>query len=224
MIRELIIIAEGYSEEEFVKNLIRPYLNQFGIVSVTPIKVSSGPGLKGGIRKGSYSKLRKDAQRYLLETNDTLVTTFIDYYHLPKDFPGYSEAMIKNPTIERIKYLENAMKDDISPRRFIPYIQMHEFEALLFTDIRGFKELPEVNSNHLDKIQEILNVYQNPEEINDGNDTSPSNRLINIIKSYNKILYGSYIPLVNGFNTILQKCPRFNQWIENLRIGMIANN
>ncbi|HTB99916.1 MAG TPA: DUF4276 family protein [Ferruginibacter sp.] len=200
--RELIIIAEGGTEEDFAINSIRPYFNQHGIHSVTPIQVTMGSGSRGGLLKGSYRKLKKDALRYL-RADDVIVTTLIDYYHLPSDFPEYELAMSKVSLMDKINHLEDAIKRDIDNYRFIPYIQLHEFEALLFTKIDGFKGLPDVSAAQLTTLENILNEFENPELINNGVETAPSKRLLNIIPGYQKKLYGSYIPLVNGFDSIL---------------------
>jgi hypothetical protein len=218
--RELIIISEGYTEEEFAINSIRPYFNQHGIYSVTPIRVTSSPGFKGGLLRGSYRKLRNDAVHYINEANDVIVTTLIDYYHLPSDFPEYELAMSKVSLMDKINHLEDAIKRDIDNYRFIPYIQLHEFEALLFTKMDGFKGLPDVSAAQLITLENILNEFENPELINDGVETAPSKRLLKIIPGYQKKLYGSYIPLVNGFDSILTTCPRFNNWIETLLTKM----
>jgi hypothetical protein len=214
--RELIIIAEGHTEFEFINKCISPYLNNFGILSVKPILISSSPGHKGGIRKGSYQKLKFDVHRYLKQMKDVLVTTLIDYYRLPPEFPGYTEAVKKTLCTEKALCLEQAMDSDINDKRFIPYIQMHEFEALLFTKLDGFRELPAIDRHQIAEIQKIIDDFENPEMIDDGNETAPSKRLIKIIPGYNKKTYGNSIAITNGFTIILDKCPRFRNWIEKL--------
>ena len=214
--RELIIIAEGYTEEEFIKNSIRPYMNQQGIYTVTPIRVTSSHGFKGGLRKGSFQKLKNDALRYLRQTDDVIVSTLIDFYHLPTDFPEYAEALAKPQIENKIFHLEEAMGRSINHNRFVPYIQMHEYEALLFAKLDGFKEIPDITPQQITILKNAIEQHANPELINDGQETSPSRRLINTIPSYRKKLFGSFIPLVNGFDSILESCPRFNAWIQVL--------
>jgi hypothetical protein len=46
--------------------------------------------------------------------------------------------------------------------------------------------------------------------------TAPSKRIEAIIEDYNKILYGNILALEIGIETILEKCPRFRNWVENL--------
>ncbi|MEO6166681.1 MAG: DUF4276 family protein, partial [Chitinophagales bacterium] len=214
--RELIIIAEGYTEEEFIKNSVRPFMNKHGIHSITPIRVTSSPGFKGGLRKGSFQKLKNDALRYLKQNSDVIVSTLIDFYHLPTDFPEYTEAFMRPQIENKILHLETAMGRSINHNRFVPYIQMHEYEALLFAKLDGFKEIPDITPEQIITLKNIIDQHASPEMINDGDKTSPSRRLLNIIPSYRKKLFGSYIPLVNGFDSILESCPRFNAWIQVL--------
>jgi hypothetical protein len=116
---------------------------------------------------------------------------------------------------ERIACLENAMKRDIAPENpyFLPYIQKHEFEALLFSSNTGFENYFAQNS---DRTRRVLQGFDNPEEINDGPDTAPSKRLINLVPEYNKVLFGNILAIEIGLQTILTKCPKFRNWVETL--------
>ena len=102
-------------------------------------------------------------------------------------------------------------------QRFIPYIQLHEFEGLLFCDINvfdnGFEENEFLDYNYL---VQTLNDNQNPELINDSSITAPSKRLLKIIKDYSKITHGCLIAQDIGIIKIRAKCPRFNKWIDDL--------
>lgn len=59
-------------------------------------------------------------------------TTMFDLYALPDDFPGYETAKAIGEPYVRVAALETAFAEAINDGRFIPYIQLHEFEALLF--------------------------------------------------------------------------------------------
>ena len=107
------------------------------------------------------------------------------------------------------------MRDEISDARFIPYIQLHEFEALLFTDLRGF-EYCGFESKQLQQLQAIIDEYATPEEINNHPETAPSKRLLKIIPKYNKLVFANIIAQENGFPSLLSKCPRFNEWVALL--------
>ena len=112
------------------------------------------------------------------------------------------------------------MKEDISDNlrfRFIPYLQLHEFEGLLFNDIQIFyDQVPKSNLVGIEELEKTFENYSNPEMINNSRETSPSHRLERIIKGYNKPLYGHYFAEAIGIDRIREKSPRFNQWIKNI--------
>ena len=116
--------------------------------------------------------------------------------------------------------IEEGMKaqiDDDMSYRFIPYVQLHEFEGLLFNEESLFFEnIP--NDDIVDKayLNETFHNFDNPELINCGKETSPSHRLQRIIKGYNKIVYGDIIAEAIGMERLLNKSPRFKMWVEKL--------
>lgn len=110
--------------------------------------------------------------------------------------------------------MEKAIKNDINDWRFYPYIQLHEFEAVLFSSDKGFiKYFDEDNTLEL---QEIIDKYENPEDINSTPDGAPSKRLLRIVPEYDKVMYGNIIALEIGITTILDRCPRFKKWVNTL--------
>ena len=117
-------------------------------------------------------------------------------------------------SINKVDKLEEFFGQDINDKRFIPYIQLHEFEALLFSSNRGFEKYEEEKIYF--KTKEIIESFKNPEDINSSPQTSPSKRLLAINPKYNKVIDGNIIALEIGIQTILKKCPRFNFWLNNL--------
>lgn len=110
--------------------------------------------------------------------------------------------------------MEKAIKNDINDWRFYPYIQLHEFEAVLFSSDKGFiKYFDEDNALEL---QEIVDKYENPEDINSTPDGAPSKRLLRIVPEYDKVMYGNIIALEIGITMILDRCPRFKEWVNTL--------
>ncbi len=213
MSRRIIIVVEGETEEEFVNSSIAPYLSGFDIHDVRGIKITTSPGYKGGI--GSYGKFKNNVERYLKQEKDIVVTSLIDFFRLPTSFPKYEEALKIPYSQKRVEFLEAAMKADIDYLRYLPYLQLHEFEALLFTDVRGF-EYCGFESQQIQRVQGIMNEYPNPEDINNHPDTAPSKRLLKIIPKYEKVVFGNIIAQENGFHLMLEKCPRFKDWISKL--------
>ncbi|MGB5927142.1 MAG: DUF4276 family protein [Cyclobacteriaceae bacterium] len=93
-------------------------------------------------------------------------------------------------------------------------MQKHELEALMFSDMSGF-ELVTDDRYHLKQIKQIIDEYPNPEDINNSEETAPSRRLRKIFR-YNKVLDGELVFEMVGIEKIMEKCPRFSQWMNNI--------
>ena len=204
--KRVYIVVEGQTEQEFVNSVISPYLQEFGILSV------SRTGRGGMV---SYSHLANTIKPLLMsEKSDYIVTTFIDFFRLPHDMPHYEDSMKKADKIEQIRSLEAAIDEAIDDRRFFSYIQLHEFEALLFSSNKGFEYY--FSEELADKTASIISSYENPEDINTSPEGAPSKRLLAIKSDYNKVLEGNLIALEIGIKSILEKCPRFAGWINSI--------
>lgn len=217
--KRLLIFVEGQTEEEFVNSVIAPHLrDEFGILSVIPIKIATSAKAKGGFV--SYEYLKNDVQKRIRE-QDVIVSMFVDYFRIPVNLPDYSTCLAKGSVDDRIQCLENAIRKDIGFPNFIPYIQKHEFEALLFSSNKGFEDLFDESVYH--ETQSIIGLFSNPEEINSHPKTAPSKRLQAIMPNYDKVTDGSMIAMEIGVETILKKCPRFRKWIEELVEAMVED-
>ena len=157
-----------------------------------------------------------------------IVSSLIDYYGLYRkyDFPKWGEGERIADKNARMDFLEAAMKEDVSDRvrhRYLPYLQLHEFEGLLFNDIQHFyDQVPKAQLVGVEELKQTFADYDNPEMINNDKETSPSHRLKRIIKGYNKPLYGHYFAEAIGIEKIRAKSPRFNQWIEKIIIRHLS--
>ena len=215
--KRLVIIVEGDAEESFINNVLSPYFNSIGIynyIQCYKIKHSNG-----GLSK--YSHLKKDIVNTLYE-NDVVVSTLVDFYSIPSDFPGYNESLSYDKHSDQVNYLESKIKEDIELTQnrvfenLVPYIQLHEFETFIFSDIMGVDALFDQSEYDRREFINITRQYENPEDINNGVNTAPSVRLKKIIKGYDKVLFGIEIIQNLGVDLIREKCPRFNSWIQNL--------
>lgn len=215
--KRLVFIVEGDTEEAFVNSIIRPYFQNRGLYNF--IQCFKLKHTQGGMHK--YSYVRNDVLNTIYE-NDVIVTTMFDFYALPPSFPGYEESLRIINHRDRVLFLESKMKEDIENNQgqqfsnYIPYIQLHEFEALAFSSANGFEALFENNEMNYKGIREVIDEFPNPEEINDSPNTSPSKRMENLIPGYNKVAYGISLIEYTGIETILQKCPHFRGWIDKL--------
>lgn len=210
--KRLYIIVEGQSEQEFVNTLIAPYFNQLGIYSVTPILIRTSNRGRGGFV--NYEHLKNDVSKLLLsKSNDFVVSMFVDFFRCPvlPHKERYEEIIDHK---EKADEMEKCIGDDISDNRFIPYIQLHEFEALLYSSNVGFEAY--FSDKEQQQTKMIIDEYPNPEDINSSPEKAPSKRLLAIKNDYDKVIEGNMIASEVGLEQIMNKCPRFKAWIYTL--------
>jgi len=209
----LNVIVEGQTEQRFIEEILAEHLGHRQIVA-TARAVETSRGNKGGLT--SYQKAKNDIQRWLKEDRNANVhfTTMFDLYGLPTDFPGYHEALSYLP-YERTEILEQKLSEDIADRRFIPYIQLHEFEALIFAapEMLAYEYL-----GYESQIQQLRQIgeEQNPELINDSPATAPSKRILRIIPVYQKAVGGIIVASAIGVEKMRQRCSHFHEWLEKI--------
>lgn len=211
--RRLEIIVEGQTEVEFVKNIIAPYFLK-GDVLVSPICIRTSPNHRGGMT--NYELMRNDIIASLRSKNQELVVSmFVDYFRIPqKRMPGYELWKDERDHYRQALLMEKSIFNDINDRRFVPYIQMHEFESLLFSSSAGFEKY--WDADKVTQVCDIVSKFSNPENINTSPDGAPSKRLLNICPEYQKSIDGNIIALEVGFDEMLKKCPKFATWISEL--------
>lgn len=214
--KRVIIICEGETEKEFCNTILTPYFAKKDIFIQSPLIKKS----MGGIAK--WSELKKQITLHLTNDSKAFVTTLIDYYGLYSkyNFPSWNEAEKCPNKNERMEILENGMYESIDETvryRYIPYLQLHEFEGLLFNEMEIFHEqIPKNDLIGIDELTQTFTQFSNPEMINNNRETSPSHRLQRIIFGYNKIVYGNILAEAIGLEKIRAKSPRFNEWINKL--------
>lgn len=214
--KRVIIICEGPTEKEFCSDVLQSWFFQKNIFIQTPLIKKSGGGIV------PWESLKKQIENHLKQDTSAWVTLIIDYYGIPQkyNFPKWEEAHMEPNKTRRMAILENAMKQDIPDEirnRFIPYIQLHEFEGLLFNNIEVFtRNFVKDEFTDFKGFQTIFEKYPNPEDINDRPDSAPSKRLQQHIEGYNKVVYGATLAQEIGLEKINSKCPRFKEWITKI--------
>lgn len=212
------VICEGQTEETFVNELLAPVFMPKGVF-LLPSLVGK-PGHKGGNFK--IERLQTDVRNRLLGDSSCYCTTFFDFYGLPASFPGKQAASSLTQMPEKAQTVQQAMQLELEGfvgenalRRFIPYVQMYEFEALLFSSPVAFAS--GVGRVDLEpKLSQITSSFPTPEYINDSPQTAPSKRIESLIPGYEKPLMGSLAALEVGLTTMREKCELFNQWLNNI--------
>lgn len=216
----LNITVEGLTELGFVSKILTPYLGNFQISTDARAVMTSKEKSKthrGGLI--SYEKAKKDITTWLKEdaNPEARFSTMFDLYALPKDFPEYETAQKLNDPYKKVRFLEEAMWKDIDDRRFIPYIQLHEFEALVFADPKNLELEYFENEKAIRELEKQLEAFGgNPELINEGKETAPSKRIKSLIPEYDKAGSGAIITNFAGMDFLRKKCLHFGEWISQL--------
>jgi hypothetical protein len=213
---EVIAIVEGKTEQIFIERILAPYLG-YKDIGIRATQVSK-PGEKGGDVR--FSHVKRDLRIHLKQRSDTYVTTFIDYYGI-KEWPGLElvppqalPAQIADTINEATKVqVISLFPDQQVGRRFIPYIAVHEFEALLFSDARILASQLGINES---MVVEVISECGSPEAINNSPQTAPSKRLEawSTPGKFLKTTMGITIAEEIGIEKIRNECPLFNNWIN----------
>jgi len=195
------IAVEGSTEVEFVNKILLPALLLSGIL-VTPISIG-----------GNVSIQRLSREMTNLYWNFDAVSSLVDFY----GFQGKSAHSVADVECDIGNKVKGYIGDSVDESRIIPYVQIHEFEALLFSDVEGFiPVMPEVSSDQIEELRQIHSGFNTPEDIDDGVQTAPSKRITGIFRGYRKALHGPLIAETIGMQAIREQCPRFNEWVGRL--------
>lgn len=94
-------------------------------------------------------------------------------------------------TVRRCESLEQALGETIGDRRLLPYLQRHEFEALVLAALASLREALDAEDD-LEGVDALASEIAGtaPEDVNDGDDTAPSKRLQRHVPGYRKTLHG----------------------------------
>lgn len=213
-------LVEGQSEEAFVRRVLAPHLRALGI-EATPIIVATRRDLSGGKWKGGghWGKWKSDLQRLSGQHPgpDVRFTTMFDLYGLPDDFPGLAEHGAVTDTAVRAARLEESMQASMPEEwRLIPYLQRHEFEALVLAGLDLLAAL--LDPPDRAGIATLRAGFEGllPEDVNGGSATAPSKRLLAAITSYRKTLHGPLVLEALGLAPLRAVCPRFDAWVSRL--------
>ena len=192
---------EGETEEEFVNNVLAPLLRARGM-EVEPVL------LKGNV---TVPRLGGEMAR-LLQGRD-FVTSLVDFYGFwdKQHSETLAELKIRIATAVRTN-----TRQDYDPQKVLPYVQQHEFEALLFSDVSAFSVLPFASDSSVQALREIRSQFLTPEDIDDSPDTAPSKRIERVMRRYNKPRDGYVVAQEIGLDKIRAECPRFNEWLTVL--------
>lgn len=221
----LLVHVEGQTEENFVNEALSPYLVAAGYHSVDARIVGNARqrSRRGGIIP--WPSVRRDIVGHLREDSECIATTMVDFYGLPQNgaaaWPGRLNAIGPN-VLKKAGQVEKALFEDVAVLmkadlrgRFIPFVVMHEFEGLLFSDCAAFSRA--ISRPNLEaKFTAVRNQFETPEDINDSPITAPSKRVEEPVAGYEKRFLGTLAALEIGLDRIRGECAHFDDWIKRL--------
>lgn len=205
------VFVEGQTEETFIRDLLIPYFIHKDI-QLNAILIRTSSRGKGGAT--NYDKIKRQLGIKCKEDPRAFVTTMFDFFKLPTNFPGYSGLSKILDPYSKVEHLESEWKKDFNQKNFIPYISLHEFEALLFTQPQEFQLWFDTKS--VEKLVQERGQFESPEHVNNGPETAPSKRILKHCKGYEKPLHGPLIAQSIGLSAIRSQCMHFDKWLSRL--------
>jgi hypothetical protein len=212
------VVVEGPTEESFIDNVLARVLWPRNIF--LSARLLGVPGHKGG--RPNYARLKKDVLLLLKQDRTAFCSMMLDLYGLGPGFPG-TPLPPDLPGLEKAALIEDAVKTDICALlpdlrpdvRFLPYIQVHEYEGLLFSNPEEFAECIH-HAPLAEHFRRIRDNFPTPEDINDDPATAPSKRVLAAYPRYKKVFDGTTAAMAVGVESMRRECPHFRQWVERL--------
>ena len=219
----LFLFVEGQSEQTFANTVLCPHLAEDGVHLHRAVLVANSHKkhrtTRGGV--GRFGPMQKDITRFRRQHSrgDVYFTSMIDLYRLPRDFPGFEEAeKHRDDPYRRIRMLEESWARDTGDHRFIPHIQLHEYEAYLFVDVSVLSEYYQGHEQAVAMLEASVEAFDSPELIDDGIETAPSKRIMSHLPGYasDKPTVGVQAAERIGLSAIRQRCSHFSSWLEQI--------
>jgi hypothetical protein len=166
----------------------------------------------------TFGHALSDMRTWLKEDHspDARFSMMVGFYALPSDFPGYAEGIVRATGGEQAILLEQALAAEIGDARFIPYLQVHEYEALVLVDPRRITLMYTAANAQIEALCQECDGYANPEDINHGQHSHPKYRIRQHVEDYDENVAGPLLAEDIGLPTLRQRCPHFGAWLTNL--------
>ena len=194
----LAIVAEGQTEAKFVRGVLANHLMPRNVHSTTVVM------------GGNVSVQRLASFMARLYGSHNAVTSLVDLY----GFKQRGSANADELETEVREQVHKNIRRGWDERKVLPYLQRHEFEALLFTDVAAFLSI-DVDDEAMGRLQAVRSQFATPEDINDDRDTAPSKRISQTVP-YDKAADGPVVAAEIGLEKMRSACPRFGAWLGRL--------
>ena len=220
MSKRLLIYCEGQTELMFTERLLRNHLAMHGVKVERPILAATSlepAGQRGGFV--NWNAIEFDlSQEFASDPDPNLrFTTLLDVFRMPKAVPGMGAINGPLTTVPDIESVERAIEGTFNEARFKAYLQRHEFEALLLSDIGALGRIFYRDADGIQQLEMDIAPFANAEEINHGAETHPAARLASAIIGYEDLkASNAYFVLAEaGLPSARARCPRFDKWLTH---------
>jgi hypothetical protein len=218
MSKRLVVYCEGQTEEMVVERLFRPHLQTCGVTVARPVLAATSLhpcGQRGGFV--NWDAIQFDLRQVFASDadRDLRFTTLLDVYAMPPRALGLAGFSAPLTTIADVEAMERAIEGVFNEPRFTAYLQRHEFEALLLSDLDALERVFHRHRPGLQQLRADLAGFANAEDINHGAATHPSARLATAIVGYGDLKASNafFVLAEAGLGTAKARCPRFNAWL-----------
>ncbi len=220
--KRLYLTVEGQTEAAFASNVLVPHLANFNVFLSWPRFTGLHRRRRGRIPQGgllnTFGHALADMQTWLKEDQspDARFSMMVDLYSLPRDFPGYEVGMAKIDGRSKASALQLSLAQTIGDVRFVPYLQCHEFEALVLVDPLRIGSVYDVPNPEMAALCQECSAFKSPEEINLGRQSHPKYRIMQKVTGYDENVAGPLLAESIGIPTLRVRCPHFGEWLTTL--------
>jgi hypothetical protein len=220
--KRLYLTVEGQTEAAFATRVLVPHLANFNVFLNPPRFTGLHRRRRGRIPQGgllnTFAHALADMQTWLKEdpSADARFSMMVDLYSLPSDFPGFAAGMARPTGMAKVDALQASLGELIADPRFIPYLQCHEFEALVLADPLRIGTIYDVPEAEMEALCRDCGAYDTPEEINLGQHSHPKYRIEQKIPGYDENVAGPLLAEDIGIATLRARCPHFGEWLTRL--------
>lgn len=220
--KRLYLTVEGQTEAEFAKRVLTPHLAGFNVFLSPPRFTGLHRRRRGRIPRGgllgTFSHALSDMKSWMKEDRsaDARFSMMVDLYSLPSDYPGYADGMAQQSGKQKADALQSSLAQEIGDARFVPYLQCHEFEALVLVDPSRISTLYESRAAQIADLTTECAMFASPEDINLDRNSHPKVRIHERVPSYDENVAGPLLAEDIGLATLREKCRHFGEWLTRL--------
>ncbi|MBK5202017.1 MAG: DUF4276 family protein [Spirochaetaceae bacterium] len=186
-----------------------------------PILIGTNNHKGGDVRFARFLMTFKN-----VKTPDCYISSLLDYFRIDSEWPGQDiirENLKRGVSLSKINLLDILNESTIEGiiiehekycNNFVPNFEMHEFETLLFSDVKIMSDILQLPESDKYFFEILKRYHDDPELINTV--TAPSKIILAKKANYKKTVDGLQIAEKIGIEKIREQCSCFNEWVEKL--------